>query len=169
MERNIYEEQNHFELSSPKPPVNQDQTHVPAWIIIVLLLINITTPVALFLIFREKRYHSWFPILLWICAGFWLIFLAIFGIFILPQISTLSSNLGISSTSIYVPFTLGVLLVIVQIVCGFILKKKLASGVVLSKKSLWLAMIILVIGYYGAAISILVSISQIYKIISSLQ
>ncbi|HWY79111.1 MAG TPA: hypothetical protein VNW29_02015 [Candidatus Sulfotelmatobacter sp.] len=169
MEGNISEEQSNTELFSPKPSVNQNQTHVPAWIIIILLLINLTTPVALFFMFREKRYHSWFPILLWVCAGFWLLFLAVFGIFVLPQISTLSSSLGISSTSVYIPFILGVLLVIVQIASGFILKKKLVSGVGLSKKSLWLAVIILVIGWCGIAISIITSISQILKIVSSIQ
>ena len=151
----------------PQPTINK--SHVPAWIVIILLLINVTAPIGLFLMYREKRYHSWFPILLWVCAGFWLLFLAVFGIFVLPQISTLSNNLGISSTSVYVPFTLGVLLVIVQIVSGFILKKKLVSGVGLSKKSLWLAVIILVIGWYGIAISIITSISQILKIVSSIQ
>lgn len=102
MEENISGKQSNSELSSLKPAANK--THVPAWIIIMLLLINVTSPIALFFMFLEKRYHSWFPILLWVCAGFWLLFLAVFGIFVLPQISTLSSNLGISSTSVYVPF-----------------------------------------------------------------
>src|SRR6266851_1043132 len=53
-----------------------DKSHTSEWVVILLLLTIM--PVGLYFMFREKRYHSWFPT----CCGFLLAFVCRFILFL---------------------------------------------------------------------------------------
>lgn len=155
------------EGSLPSPTKSK---HIPAWIIILLLCFLL--PLGLFFMVRETYYHRWFPILLWIFAVIYLPIYFIFGVFILPQLQGLFTNLGISSLSLYATyfiFSLGIFVLVGSVFYGFVLQKHFKIIGVLSRNQLLIAVAFLIVDMYAPAIFLVFSMQPIYTIIANIK
>lgn len=123
-------------------------THTTKWLVVLLLILF--PPAAIYVMGKDKRYHSWFPILLWIYAGVTLS-VSLLQLFVLmPKLSTLYQELNAPKRPTLLAQNLLVVLIIsalAQIVFGFFLRQKVKTIGELPKTLLWIAIIILVIDY----------------------
>jgi len=150
---------------------SQRDTHPLA---IVLLLI-IFVPAALYLMYKQKRYHRWFAYLLWIEAGLSIIFFAILAIMILPHLLSLYQNLNIPYPKINLYIAVIVLgtVSITQIIVGILLFRKAKEPGFSYKKLLYTAIALLIFnmlfGGYGVFSSLISIVMPIYNITNSIK
>lgn len=139
--------------------------HVPPLVIILLLLTF--QPVALYLMYREKRYHRWFAYLLWVYAVMQLILFVSQAIFIYPQLAVLYKNFSTPQPTINIYSSLLFLCVlsIVEIFAGILLFKKTKEPFSSYKVLLRIMIGVLVFGFLFAVLASLYSfIIPIYTV-----
>lgn len=152
----------------PNPTNPQVSKHIPTWVVIVLLIVF--PPAALFIIFKEKQYHSWLPVLLWLFAIPYLFIFAIMRIFVTPQLETLYKNLNLpnSISTINVIIVLFMILLFTQTIYGFIISHKRKLLGYLSIKLLIIALLFFVIDFISPAFILVGIIKPIYTLTSSI-
>lgn len=140
--------------------------------IIIILFLLIFPPIALFFMFREKRYHKWFAYLLWIIAALQVFYIAIQGIFVLPKLQELYSNSNIPNVpeNAYVNLLYPLTLIVVEVFAGFVLYKKINREFVSYKNLLILTIGILIFGYvFGFAVTIYSIVLPVYNLTNIIQ
>lgn len=155
--------------------IGQVQTTVcaPTWLVILLLVFF--SPAAWYFMWKEKRYHSWFPILLWIYGGIILIVSSLQLFVVIPKLSTLYQEFNVPQNPR--SFSQGFLVVLmifalIQIGFGIFLKNKIKATDELPKNLMWITIAIFVLDYLPlvsfSGIGIMISVLlPIYKLTSS--
>ena len=140
-------------------------SHQAAWIIILLLIFF--PPLAWYFMWREPRYHTWFPVLLLIYSAISLTILSIVFFFVYPQINKLYESLDVvkpnswSQYAIYALFALAVL----QILFSFVLFRQLKIHHILKKNYLVATIFFLALYYLSTPIfSVFAQLSAITPI-----
>ncbi|MEN9407893.1 MAG: hypothetical protein RLZZ455_1109 [Candidatus Parcubacteria bacterium] len=142
----------------------------PTWIIILLLVFF--PPLAWYFMWKEARYHRWFPVLLWLYGIISITLFAIITIFVYPQINKLFESLNIERENTWLPYAAGtaVLLGICEILFGIFLFKKTQNGTALPNKLLLITLIILFIQWITIPVWTIITqvsiISPVYMITS---
>lgn len=140
----------------------------PAWSVFLILLV--CPPAGWYLMYKDKRFHSWFAYLLWFSALIPILIYAVEAVFILPKLITLyeSLNVPFPATNIYISLAVLSLISISEIIIGFILSKKTRERDTSYKKILNTAIIVLFLnllfGGYAIAYPILSIITPIYNL-----
>ena len=165
-------------IPSPSNPIAADEkqtaktAHMPPWVIIILLLIFPTIPFALYFMYREKRYHKWFAYVLWVQAGWQILFYGIQAIFVLPQLQLLYENTNIPNapTNISTRLVIPIILILIEIGVGIVLIKKVNADFLAYKKLLIFTLGVLIAGYVlGIILSIYSFVLPIYNLTNSIK
>ena len=81
--------------SIPTSPPQIDK-HTAVWLVILLFLVF--PPAALFIIFKEKYYHGWLAILLWLYAIPLFLTYLVMRISVIPQLENLYKSLNVPNS-----------------------------------------------------------------------
>jgi len=148
------------------------QFHTSIWLII--LLIFFFPPIALYFMKKEREYHNWFPIIVWICSGFILVLIVFYSFFTLPRLMLLLEDFDAPNNS---PPSIEIMVVLViftlaQVIFGFLLKRKLRANNELSRCFMWTAITIIVLDYLfcllASRILVISSLFPLYDLTSHL-
>lgn len=103
------------------------QKGTPVWLVYVLLFIF--PPAAWFIIWKYRKFHFLFPIILWVYSGTTLLFFLIQAIFIVPKMLSIYAEFNteiprIGITAVYG----GIIFTLLEIIFAFYLFKKNKTG-----------------------------------------
>jgi len=154
--------------SIPTSPPQIDK-HTAVWLVILLFLVF--PPAALFIIFKEKYYHGWLAILLWLYAIPLFLTYLVMRISVIPQLENLYKSLNVPNSipvinSIIILF---MVFLLAQIIFGIILFKKNRLIGYLSKNLLIIALLFFIMDLFVSPGFIIVGIVKpIYNLTSSI-
>lgn len=145
-------------------PEKQKQTST----LLIVLALLVFSPVGLYLLWKEKRLHVWFPNLL--------IFLSILnflpavsvGIFVMPKIMKLYQDFGVNynnNSSLFFGFIV-LALSLVEVITGFILRKKVRPDGSLENKYILTCVAFFVTEFIPVGIFVTSVILPIYNLTS---
>ncbi len=119
---------------------------IPRLVLYVILLFVIP-PIGLYLLWRNKACHKWFPHLLLISGGYWLILsIALLGQFI-PILSRMIQEFGIETKTFSSVLYVFVIVFVFQIISGFLIDKKTSFAIFTPKNYSVIAIIFLCIDF----------------------
>src|SRR3989344_5162507 len=119
---------------------------IPRLVLYVILLFVIP-PIGLYLLWRNKVCHKWFPHLLLISGGYWLILsIALLGQFI-PILSRMIQEFGIETKTFSSVLYVFVIVFVFQIILGFLIDKKTSFAIFTPKNYSVIAIIFLCIDF----------------------
>ena len=129
--------------------------HLPHWVVILLLLF--VPPVAWWHMWKNHRYHTWFPYVLWLNAAIILGFAAYVVTHFYPLITKISD----SSTYIFAGHIGLLLLAIFEIVFGFYLIRMFKNEAILRRRILAIVITLLFLNAVAIPISQLIITSHL--------
>ncbi len=144
---------------------------VPAWIIIILLIFF--APVAWYFMWKDHRYHTWFPIVLIITAALMFSLLGVQTLIVMPKLLALYENLHVTQpqSSLYLGYG-GIIYALCQAIFGIYLFRRLKSPSPLTKPLLIISVGFLTLNflsfYSATPLIILSTIFPIYNLTGSL-
>lgn len=142
-------------MNEQVPPTPVHTHHLPKWLV-ALLLVTVP-PLAWWHMWKNHRYHSWFPYVLWLNAAITFGFAAYVVIHFYPLITKVFHT----STYIFASHIGLLLLAIFEIIFGFYLIKMFKNEVVLGRKILAIVIILLFINTIAIPISQLIITSMV--------
>lgn len=162
------------------PATTQNQTaetstqtpQTPTWLVTLLLLFF--PPAAWYFMWKEKRYHFWFPILLWLYGGLTLTVSSVYVFYVLPRILEVFKQLNTQIPS-YTPVLsyLSIIYGLVQLIFGVFLWKRIKSASKMSKNLLIATLGVLIFNLLGAGLfqgmTVMSTITPIYNLTSQLE
>lgn len=160
-------------MTSPVTPNNKQiskEPHISPLVIIMLLFIF--QPLALYFMYREKRYHRWFAFLLWFYSVIQLVIYCFQAILIYPQLSKLYENLTVPrpTANIYAWIIALTLLSFIEIIAGVILLRRTKEPTASYKKLLLIIVGILILGFFfGVVASVYSFVFPIYTLTNSIK
>lgn len=164
---------------APPPPTQSNTLNVPeqshsASHITVLVLLFLFPPAAWYIMWKNKQYHSWFPMLLILNALIPLVTLIIMLLFVVPQLMTLYNNLNVQPN--FSPYPLIITAIIlsgIQILFAIYIRQRVKKYGQLSQNLLVVTLIFLItnflITFLGIGAIQLSIISPIYNLINTIQ
>jgi type II secretory pathway component PulF len=151
------------------PPVR----HIPKGIIILLLFIF--APLAVYFMYKDKRYHVWFSYVMLIFSVVGILTTIINVLFVFPQLATLYNSLNAktpSFTGVFIKYGVLIVLYAIEIIIGLKLNKEIQKNDNY-RKFLKISVGILLFDYffggYLFAYNIIVTVLPVYNIIGSIQ
>lgn len=159
--------------SSNKATQNQQiaSYQTPKWIVILLLIIF--PPASWYIMCKEKIYHRWFPVIIIIYSCSILLTTGSIMFLVLPNMLKLYENLELPNPIdlyIYPIIITLIVLVIIQILFSFYLKKYIENNGVLSKNLLIITIIFLILNYlfysFTPAILSMLLMNPIYRLVN---
>lgn len=139
---------------------------------LILTLLLFFPPAAWYLMSREKKYHSWFPPMLLLSVLLPLALLLIMALFVVPQLSQLSTNLNVDNPN--KPYTYpiilsGITLLLAQAFFALYVRDQIKKNGYLKRKLLIISVLLLVVTYIGSTFaSTAIGLSTVYSIYSLL-
>ncbi len=164
IQSNVGNEQKTPNLVNQPMPEKQKQT---SGLLIVLALL-VFFPIGLYLLWREKRLHVWFPNLLILLSILNLLPALSVGIFVLPKITKLYQDFGLNynnNSSLVLGFIV-LTLSLVEVITGFILRKKVHPDGSLENKHIFTCVAFFVTGFIPVGIFVISVILPIYNLTS---
>jgi hypothetical protein len=165
--------------TQPTPSVSQPAivptpTHTPVLLIIILLLLF--WPAAFYLMYKDKRFHTWFPVLLWIYAIPFLLLSLVYAFLIIPQLNALYVSMNVnhpSLTVIYAIIAVVDVVLIIEIIFAFYAKKQIREQTIHANKTLLITITLLifnsVIAYLNGVFLATSVITPIYSLMSNMK
>jgi len=158
--------------SVSQPTIVSTPAHTPVWLIVLLLLLF--WPAAFYLMYKDKRFHTWFPVLLWIYAIPFLLLSLVYAFFVIPQLNALLVSVNAvhpSLTIIYVIIALVDVVLIIEIIFAFYAKKQIREDTIHANKALLITITLLILNIticylYSVFLSLSV-ITPIYSLMSA--
>ena len=161
---NVGNEPKSSNLVNQPMPEKQKQTSV----LLIVLALLVFFPIGLYLLWKEKRLHIWFPNLL--------IFLSILNflpavsvaVFVMPKITKLYQDFGVNynnSSSLFLGFIV-LALSLIEVVTGFILRKKVQPNGSLENKYIFTCVAFFVTEFIPVGIFVSSVILPIYNLTS---
>ena len=149
-----------FETTSSQPP---QKKKTAVWV--VYLFLAFFPPVAFYLLWRDKAYHSWFATLCWLFGASLVLFSFSFNFYVLPKINTVISEFSPKKieTGASGLIWLTIILGIMQFVFGFFLKRKFNDNGELSTAYLFVCLTFLILDYVLPLLVYLTVITPLYN------
>lgn len=116
-------------------------------LVLYIILLFTIPPVGLYLLWRNKACQKWFPHLLLIFGGVWLILIIAFLGQLTPVLSSMIQELGIETGALSSLLYAFVIVFILQIVSGFLIDKKISFTFLTPKNYSMIAIIFLCIDF----------------------
>lgn len=113
------------------------------WIIVLLLIFF--PPLAWYFMWKEARYHRWFPVILWLYGFLSIVLFSLIVFLIYPQLNKLYESLEIERENAWLPYAAyaAIGLSACELIFGVFLHKKSRNKTALSKKLLTITIAIL--------------------------
>ena len=138
-----------------------------SWVIIFFL--TLFPPIAFYLMWKDEKYHGWFAYLNWLFGISLVLFSAFLFFAILPKINSLYAQIGYQNPNKGGTFAVVMVIVaVLQIIWGFILKKKQRGDGKLSTTYLLISIALFALDYIIPTIlySSVLSLSALESIIA---
>lgn len=149
---------------------NVQKSSIQPWLVIILLIA--IPPLAFYAMFKDKYYHFWFLVTLWIYATISLISSFALRFFTFPQLATTYKELNIRfpDGAVYIILLLFIFFSTFEIIYGVIIKTTFKREVGLSKFQLWSLIILLILHIlifgFGTSYVITNILSPLYNLTS---
>lgn len=137
-------------------------------ILIIILWFLVFAPIGFYLLWKEKRLHIWFPNLLIILGILSVIPVFPIFLFVIPKLIKLYENFGADyNKSTPIIFAIAILTItFIQIVTGFILRKKVNPDGSLKNLYIYICLGFSVFQFISIGLFVLAFILQIYNLTS---
>jgi len=126
--------------------------------------------------YKDKRFHTWFPVLLWIYAIPFLLLSLVYAFFVIPQLNALYMSMNSVHPSLPLIYTVMVLVdvvLIIEIIFAFYAKKQIREQTKHAKKVLLITITLLIlnsaIGYLNSVFLSTSVITPIYSLMSNVK
>ena len=159
---NVGHEHKSSDLVNQPIPEKQKQTSV----LLIVLALLIFFPIGLHLLYKEKRLHIWFPNLLIFLGILNLLPAVSVAIFVLPKITKLYQDFGVNynnNSSLFLGFIV-LTLSLIEVVTGFILRKKVQPDGSLENKHILACVAFFVTEFIPVGIFVTSVILPIYNL-----
>lgn len=145
--------------------------HTSAWIVVVLLLIF--PPLAWYFMWRERRYHSWFPMLVVLYGVLTLVVSLVFTVLVLPKFIDLYRDFGVRfPTNAWVMSYAGIAYGILQVSFGLYARRRLITSAKPVEWLLAVSVLLLLLNFLGGgvlqAMMVISVLLPIYNLTSSI-